>query len=139
MKTLAIFSLLSLLFIFILTFIAIRSGKSTEGSETICDEPCTGCASSLGCQHMHLGKAKDAGYDSKQITYCAACNDYVQRQDHCSSYLPRGCSNGICAYAGNNEGGYCYCQYLGTTVSTTDSCSYYRDFFDTDIGKTLLD
>lgn len=98
----------------------------------------SGCLSSLACQHMNLGKAKEAGYDTTKTTFCRSCNSFVSRIDNCSGFCSKGCESGICAYADNNKGGQCYCKLYKQTVSTRQSCPDYIDFFETSMGKSML-
>ena len=138
MKTIIILTLICGAIWFVVETLRQRSESSKSAAPAAAPARASGCKTSLACQHMHLGKAKDAGYDSSQITYCSACNGYTTRIDNCTCFFPRGCQNGICAYANDNKGGQCYCSCYNETVSTRESCPDYRDFFETEIGKSLL-
>lgn len=96
----------------------------------------TGCKSGKGCQHMDLGKAKNAG-KADNITFCRHCNGFVERRDSCEHYYPRGCASGICSYA-TQKNGAVYCSRYQTTLPAKESCPEYLDFFDTEDGKDIF-
>lgn len=139
-KTVIIIALIIAVFFFIIK--KIPNAKKNGSDSSLPNRNAgraTGCASSLACQNMNLGKAKEAGHDSDRITFCSACNNFTKRTDHCANFYPHGCKNGICAYANNNFGGRCYCKLYQQTVATKASCPDYKDFFDTEIGQGLAD
>ncbi len=98
-----------------------------------------GCKSGGSCQNMHLGKAKDAGYDSDVYTYCKAAGGFVERRASCPNFRAYGCRSGICAYSTQHSRGQCYCRLYKKTVATRESCPGYLDFFNTQEGQGLLD
>lgn len=97
----------------------------------------TGCANSLSCQHMDLGKAQKAGKPGT-ICFCRKQNDFAARRDNCPDYHPLGCASGICSYANHKKGSGCYCSYYGKTVTPRESCPDYLDFFESPEGQTIL-
>lgn len=98
----------------------------------------TGCDTSLACQYMDLGQAKDAGYDTTVYCFCKAKGQIVPRTDGCPEFYPRGCANGMCSYAKHN-GGRCYCELYKQNVDPRESCQDYLDAFDTQLGNDVLD
>ncbi len=98
----------------------------------------TGCKSSL-CQHGNLWKAKEAGYDTDQYTFCKACGKYIERTDNCPSFYPFGCNSGFCVYAQQAGNGQCFCSRYNQAVARKESCPYYKDFLSTDEGKDILE
>lgn len=121
---------------FLLTALFIRE---KEVPEQIREDSNTGCFSSLACQNMDLQKAKQSGYDSRKCTYCRAYEAFVKRSDHCPCFYPHGCGNGVCAHANYQCNGYCFCKLQGQTVAEKETCPNYTDFFETRLGKKLLE
>lgn len=132
-------ALLVVIFLAILLcfLLAIFYSRKKEEPEKIQKASNTGCFSSLACQNMDLQKAAQSGYDCKKCTYCKAYEAFVKRSDYCPCFYPRGCINGICAYADSQYDGYCFCKKQGQMVAEKETCPYYMDFFETILGKGL--
>lgn len=138
MKTFIIIAVIVGVLWFIIKAFGNRSSANESTNNTTAPVRSSGCKTSAACQHMDTKKAKEAGCDATQVVFCRACGDFLTRTDNCPNYYPRGCDSGICSFADNNRGGQCYCKLYNQTVSTRDSCPDYKDFFETDMGKTIL-
>ena len=88
--------------------------------------------------HYH-GNHRNLSYEEeKALLEPFRLDSNVGKMVSVHDFKPYGCETGICAHANNNSGGQCFCDIYHQTIVTQESCPYFQNFFDTEMGEGLL-